>query len=432
MSGSMTPSAMQNPVMRILRNARTLLSGKAAGGVLSLAYLAIAARSLGPEAMGVLVLAHAYIEVIAGLVRFQSWQAVIKFGSPMLRDENAGGLKRLLRYTIRLDIASAAASIAIALALAPVAAQWFGWPDDARGLVIAYCLSTPFLIAATPTGVLRLFDQFKPLGWQMTVMPLTRFIGALALWAFGGGLGAFLVVWIASVVMHGAALWVLGYREMRRRNVTPRLTGPAEAAADRAWLPFMIKTNLSSSIDLMYNNLPVLIVGGVLGGAAASFFKLAFNLANLLGQPINMFNQAVFPELTRIEASDGRGAMVRVTLRTIATALAVAAPFVCIYVFFRAPLAVAAGGEAFRAAAPLVALMAGAQLIRIIALGLESAVLALGRAGWILTGQVSGGLVHLGVLYGALASAGVIVAPIGIAAGWAAICVVLIAALLKR
>ncbi len=33
------------PVGRIMRNARALLSGKAVGGVLSLAYLAIAARA---------------------------------------------------------------------------------------------------------------------------------------------------------------------------------------------------------------------------------------------------------------------------------------------------------------------------------------------------------------------------------------------------
>lgn len=428
----MNPSTSHNPVARILKNARALLSGKAAGGVLSLAYLAIAARSLGPAALGVLVLAHAYIEVVAGLVRFQSWQAVIKFGSPMVQDGDEAALRALLRYTIRLDILSAIASIAFALAVAPIAAQWFSWPDETRGLVIAYCLSTPFLIAATPTGVLRLFDRFKPLGWQMTVMPVTRFIGALILWIAGGGLEAFLVVWIASVVMHGAALWALGWQEMKKRNVVPVLFGQAPAPANKSWLPFMIKTNLSSSVDLMYNNLPVLIVGGVLGGVSASFFKLAFNLANLLGQPINMFNQAVFPELTRIEASDGRGAMARVAARTIATALGVAAPFVAIYVLFREPLAVLAGGSAFRAAAPLVALMAAAQLVRIIALGLESAVLALGRPGWTLAAQTSGGVVHLALLFYLLASAGVIIAPIGIAAGWATIGVVLVLALLKR
>lgn len=415
-----------------MRNARSLLSGKAVGGVLSLAYLAIAARGLGPESMGALVLAHAYAMTIAGIARFQSWQAVIRFGAPMIRDGDETAFKRLLRYTIRLDLISGAASILVALALAPVASTLFGWPQSTRGLITLYCFAMPFLIAATPTGVLRLFDRFGLLGWQLALMPVIRFIGAIVLWLAGAGLGAFLAVWIVSALAHGASLWALGLIELKQRNLLPRLTGKSSAPADRAWLPFMIKTNLSSSIDLMSDNAPLLIVGGVLGGAAAGFFKIAFNLANLLAQPVNMFNQATYPELSKIESSQGRGAMRAVTFRSIGAAMAFAAPIVIAYFLFRRNLAQLVGGEAFLPAAPLIALMAFAQLFRIAALGLESATLALGRAGWALAGQTTGAVVHLAFLAFALTAIGVVAAPIGIIIGWSTLIVVLIAALFRR
>lgn len=418
-------------VSRILRNARSLLSGKAAGGVLSLAYLAIAARGLGPEGMGALVLAHTYAMVIAGLARFQSWQAVIRFGAPMLRNGDEARFKELLRYTIRLDLISAAASIVIALAIAPFAARAFGWPDDVRGLITVYCFATPFLIAATPTGVLRLYDKFGLLGWQLTLMPLVRFVGAIVLWSLGAGLAAFLIIWIASVFVHGASLWVLGWRELQQRRQTPRLFGGEAKPADKAWLPFMIKTNLSSSIDLMHNNIPVLIVGAVLGPAASGFLKLAYNLANLLAQPVNMFNQATYPELSKLDAEQGHGEMAKVAFRSVAVAVMIAAPIVLFYFLFRRPLAQAVGGAEFLPAAPLIAMMASAQLFRIAALGFESAVLARGRAGWALTGQAAGALAHLVFLASTLAVMGVSAAPVAIMAGWTVLTGVMLVALMR-
>ncbi len=421
----------RGPVRRIMANAGKLLSGKAAGGILSLAYLAIAARGLGPEGMGALVLAHAYATVIAGIARFQSWQAVIRFGSPMIRDGDETRFKDLLRYTIRLDLLSGVASVIIALGLAPLAARWFEWSDDIRGLITVYCFATPFLIAATPTGVLRLYDKFKLLGWQLTLMPLIRFVGAIILWLTEASVAAFLIVWIASVFVHGASLWFLGWRELQQKNLTPQIFGKAERKADGAWLPFMIKTNFSSSIDLMHNNVPLLIVGGVLGPAAAALFRIAYNLANVLAQPVTMFNQASFPELSKIEAEEGRHKMAKVAFQSIGTAILIAAPIVALYFLFRRQLAVGVGGEEFAAAAPLIALMAFAQLFQIASLGLESAVLARGRAGWALSGQIAAAVAHLAFLSVMLAAIGVIAAPLAIMTGWAVLIVVLLVALLK-
>ena len=195
-----------------------LVTGKAAAGVLSLVYLAVAARSLGPEGVGALVLVHAFALIVAGVARFQSWQAVIRFGAPMLAADDTGRLKDLLRYTIRLDLISGVVAVVLAVLLAPLVARLLGWSDEIMRLVYFYALAVPFLIAATPTGVLRMFDQFKTLGVQQTFMPGMRCVGALALWAGGGGLDAFILLWLASAVFHGASLWVLGLRTLAKKT----------------------------------------------------------------------------------------------------------------------------------------------------------------------------------------------------------------------
>ena len=419
-------SSARNSAGKIFRNAGSLVTGKAAAGVLSLVYLAVAARSLGPEGVGALVLVHAYALIIAGVARFQSWQAVIRFGAPMLAADDAARLKDLLRYTIRLDLISGAVAVALAVLLAPIIARLFGWSGDILRLVYYYALAVPFLIAATPTGVLRMFDQFKTLGLQQTLMPGLRCAGALALWVGGGGLNAFIMLWLVSAVFHGASLWLLGLRTLARKNLTPRILGKARAPADKAWLPFMIKTNLSSSMELIHSNVPLLIVGAALGAGAAGFLKIAINLTNILAKPIALLNQAIFPELSKIEAGAGRSEMLRVCARAIGGAILIASPIIALLALFRRDLAELVAGSEFLPAAPLIALMAFAQPLQVAALGLSSATLARGRAGWELSGQLIAAATHIGLLALLLSAMGVIAAPLALMAGWAALIVVLL------
>lgn len=405
-------------VSRIFRNARVLLTGKAVGGILSLAYLAIAARNLGPTQLGYLVLAHAYLLVIVGISRFQSWQAVIRFGAPMLEEGKEQDFKTLVRFTAKVDICSGFFAVALALGLADFARQWMDWPPEAMKLVYIYCFAGPFLMAATPTGVLRLFDEFKTLGLQLALLPIVRFIGALILWATGAGLEGFLIVWIISAFMHGSSLWYLGWRALKRRNLLPALRPAGGEKAPRNWFPFMVKTNLTATLDMLQNEFPVLLVGAVLGGAASGFLQLATNLSNLVAHPTNMLNEATFPELSKTFAAKGVKAVRDIAIRSARTGTLFAAPIVAIYILLREYLALIVGGPEFKAAAILIALMASAQLFRVVSVVFQSAVVAIGRAGTVLGAQAISAIINIGLMTLLLPRIGPSGAPLSIMAAW--------------
>lgn len=421
-----------SPVARIFRNAGALVGAKGLAGAMSLAYLAITARALGPDGMGALVLAHAYAMTVAGIARFQSWQAVIRFGAPMAAAGDKAAFRALAQFTIRIDLLSAVIGVALAIAAAPFAARAFGWSADVVRLVYLYAFAVPFLMGATPTGVLRLFDKFRTLGAQMTVMPAARLIGSLAAWSAGGGVEAFLIVWIVSAFANGASLWALGWRELAARSLAPRLTGAPEGPRDPAWIPFMLKTNAASTLDLMNESVPVLLVGGIAGSAAAGFFQLAQNVTNLLAHPTNMLNHATFPELARVETENGRAAMARVALKSAALAVAAAAPLILVFVLFREQIAAAVGGAAFRPAAAIVAGMALYQLIRIPTVVLDSAAVARGKAGYALAAQVLGALALVAGMVFLLPPMGVAAAAVALAMGRAAMLAALVPALFIR
>lgn len=406
-----------SPLKRIMKNAGALIGGKGFAGVLSIIYLGLAARALGPADMGVLVLAQAFAMTVVGVARFQSWQAIIRFGAPLIEKDEAEAFRALARFTIRLDALSALAATAIGLIAAPFVARRLGWSDDVLHLVQIYAFAIPFLMGATATGVLRLFDRFRLLGLQLAVLPFVRLVGSVILAVIGGGVEAFIIVWILSAVANGVSIWALGWRELKARGLAPRLFGAGHGARDPRWTPFVVKTNLSSTVDLANESLPVLIVGALLGPAAAGFFQIAINVTNVLSHGANMLNHATYPELARVDAAEGRRAMLKLAAKSAGAAVLVAAPLVLAMALFGEPIAKLVAGPAFAPAGILVALMALYQPFRIPTIVLESATVARGKAGGALLAQALGAIALIGSLFLFLPAHGVIAAPFAMLAG---------------
>src|ERR1700712_4340162 len=80
----------ETPLLRTLRNTGWLLISKLLGAVLSLLYLAMAARGLHAAGFGQFALILGLAQAMAALVGFQSWRIVLRWGTePMLAGNKA-------------------------------------------------------------------------------------------------------------------------------------------------------------------------------------------------------------------------------------------------------------------------------------------------------------------------------------------------------
>src|SRR3546814_11984805 len=70
-TGVQTCSLPISPWFKPFRSAGVLLLGKTTQGLFAIVYTALAARALGLEAFGALVLLHGFIMAVADLARFQ-------------------------------------------------------------------------------------------------------------------------------------------------------------------------------------------------------------------------------------------------------------------------------------------------------------------------------------------------------------------------
>ncbi len=368
---------------RVFRNAGVLMSGRAAAGLLGFAALAVTARGLGPELFGVLALVHSYTRVIAGLIKFQSWQAVIRYGAQCLVEDRRRDLQRLLVLTTALDVVSAVVGMAVAMALAPLIAPLLGLSADQVHLAVLYSAVILVSLRATPVGTLRLFDRFDLSAAQNTVRPAVQLVGAAIAFASGGGLGAFLLVWFLAAVLDNLTLLFLGWREAARhdlvRGIEPlsSLRGVSERHPG-VWR-FVWTTNFNTSLATVLEHVSTLAVGWVLGPAPAGLFRIATRVAKVLETPATMLRQTIYPELAKLAAGGGRGAIGGAALRAgVWTGAAAALALIVLALLGETVLRLTAG-VAFVAAYGVMMLLAVATAIKGYGLALGPVMLAIGR-----------------------------------------------------
>ncbi|NQV21683.1 MAG: lipopolysaccharide biosynthesis protein [Rhodospirillales bacterium] len=389
---------------RTFSNAGRLLSGKAVAGLLGLSCVALAARALGPEQFGALILIHTYVLVVSGIVKFRSWQAVIRYGAECLGAERRGDFQKLIKFTTLLDVGSSVLGAVAAVLLAPLVGGWFGWDAETSRLAASYGWLILFMVEATPTGVLRLFDRFNLLAVQSTIAPFLRLLGAVAAYLAGAGLAEFLAVWFIAAATGRLVLLVMGWSELRRQNMTAglgrgfgQLTTPHEGLWKFVWF-----TNFNASLGLMLGNVTTLVVGATLGATDAGLFKIAREFSSVLGKPAQLLTQAIYPDLTRLWSDGDRKAAGKLILRSGLVAGAGAFAVLALIVLVGEQLLSLVVGEAFIGAYGIMVLLVSAKVISVFGFPLTPAMYAMGRPGLLLRINVVLTLLYLPLLVGLL------------------------------
>lgn len=384
------PSEVRSLVRRIFANLAWLVGGKATAGIISLGYLLIATRALGPRDYGVLVLAHAYVLTINSVFSLQAWQAIVRFGFRPLHEGRRPELVRLLRFTTVIEIGVAVAGFVVAAIGAVYFGRRLGWSEQAIALAVPYSVAVLASIRATPTGLLQLTSRFDLLGWHHAVQPAMRMIGALIAYALDAGLTGFLVAWLLAEIIECAAMWTFGLWVARRELAGTPLWGRVEDA--RRGHPGLGRYILVSHGDAVFTNLAPrivpLIVGGVLGPVAAGLYSIAQRAAVVIAELGQLLGRAAFTEFARLFTVAASDEHLHSTLwRTIAVAAAAILPVIALIGFFAEPIAVFLGGAAFAGAAPLMVWFAVARTALVVANMSGAALVAAGRPGLSISGN---------------------------------------------
>ncbi|HUE78906.1 MAG TPA: oligosaccharide flippase family protein [Sphingomicrobium sp.] len=360
----------------LLKNTSYLGISRAVAAVASIAAFAFTARALGVTLFGILILIHSYAQAASGITKFQSWQLIIRYGGGVFRGETAE-FKAATGFAFGLDVTSAVVGTIAAIALLPLIGAWFGISENYLAIAMLYCLVLPTMAAATPTGVLRALDRFDLISWQSTVDPIARAILAGIAFAADAPFEAYVAIWFGTNLGGDLLQWFLAWRELRRRDL---LTG-IEPTLRPTTLPnawrFAIHVNLTSSLWTAWGPIARLLVGGLLGPAAAALYRVASSLADSAQRPADLLARAYYPEIVRMDLRTKRPW--KMTLRGAVLASFIGLLAVLIMVLGGRPLIELIFGAEFLPAYPVLMVLIIAPLLGMISFPLPSMLYALDR-----------------------------------------------------
>jgi O-antigen/teichoic acid export membrane protein len=291
-----------------------LISGNVGVAILMFGSISVAARALGPSSFGAFVLVLAIGRVSERIVRFESWQPLVRYVAAEELAANSEDIARLYAYGLLLDIGAALTAALIAVVSAIALAPLVGLEADQTGLVAIYAIAIACNIRGVPSAAMRMAGRFRTLAYVQAVSAIARLILAFVLLGQGAGVLEFIVLWTTMQMLDAAIFNLIGFRSLRDQGVPNLFLVNWRGLPERfpGFLGFAFSTNLSSTLRTLTHEADTLLVGFFIGPGAAGMYFLARRIAKVAQQIGDAVQMVTYPDLARMWAGAVRGEFGRV------------------------------------------------------------------------------------------------------------------------
>lgn len=373
-------SLATTPMGKRLVNIGHMLTGNFANGAVMLLAVALVARALGPTVFGSMVLVLALASTVERLIRFESWQPLIKFAADEEQQSHPTRMARLYAFGLLLDAGTAAAAAAITIAGAALA-EALGFRSIPVAAAAIYAIAMLCNITGAPGAALRLDGRFMTVAYTQVPANLVRAaLAGLGLW-LDAGLLYFMAVWTVAEASYRLALLWLGSRSLARQGIPNPLTVSWRGLHRDfpGFMSFAWSINFATMLRTLTHQADELVVGALAGPAAASMYNLAKRIAKF-GQELGTQVQTVlYPDLARMWS--GRyAAQFRSTILKTQAALSAVGVCIIIGAWLLGEWVLRIGpGASYLPAYPLLLIQVVAVLFTMHAAPARSALLSMGR-----------------------------------------------------
>ncbi len=320
---------------RILSNARLMFVAKTLSAVVGFATLIVAAKGLSKTDFGIVLFLHGYVVLFSKIATFESWRSMIRFGNDDLHNKDITGLAKLIRFCLALDYIAAMVAFLVAIGFAAFVVNFLGHLPAFDGTthnfdvnhlspyLYGYCALILVSQQGTSIGIFRLFNRFDMLAARALVMPVVRLGGVLIAFWLNSGFEGYLIAWFAGSLLGKLALPVLAFIELQRRHLTLALLekSPGIRLKRQGVWPFVWKSNIDATLAAGMSQLPLILMGPLLGTEYVAIYKIAEEVANLLSRTILLIDQVVYPEFARMVSRGEPGNIWKIVVKSAAVLL---------------------------------------------------------------------------------------------------------------
>ncbi|MHA7819583.1 MAG: lipopolysaccharide biosynthesis protein [Erythrobacter sp.] len=303
---SMPPLAFELKAMLFSRlgSIMHLLTGSMAVAVVMALSTIVAARALGPEAFGIFALVLTIGRICERLIRFESWQPLIRFGTQEEIEDDPKAMGELFLLGLLLDIGCALVAAAVMLGAGYLLLPVIGLDRSQFYLLLIFAPAIAFNIRGMPTAALRLAGQFKLLAYFQLFSATLRLIMGGVAWALDASLPVFMAIWAAAQLIDTAVFGVLGGRALGILKIANPLRAGVTGLTRRfpGFMSFAWSTNASSALRTLTHEADTLLVGTLAGPTAAGVYHIAKRFAKVAQQVAAHVQTVLYPDLARMWA----------------------------------------------------------------------------------------------------------------------------------
>lgn len=295
---------MLHSIENIYKNTKIVLSGSIIANIFALLSTILISRSLGATEFGYYIILITIVEIISKIFNFQTWQAIIKFGSDHLVGNSFLNLHMLLKACVIIELLSLSIGFFIGQLTGKTILAFLNVPNDYYTLLSILLFSTFFRFSDLTNGIFRLYNDFKTPTLLLAVASILKFIGFLVLWFVKSNLISFVIVnvivdFIISALKLKNAADLLALNHVETRVVfKEKLTFISLFKSD--FSSFIFYNNLDTTTRVISKQFDNLLVSKILGPQSVAIYKIVKDLGNLISKFADPLYQSIFPDFAKL------------------------------------------------------------------------------------------------------------------------------------
>lgn len=290
---------------KLIKNVVTVLTGTGGASMITLLTTLVLTRALGTTQYGILVLVQQYMTVLDGIVNFQSWQGVVKYGSEAVVKKDNEMLASIIKKGFWIDIATAVLGAIVAVIGLPVIKNLFHWDEQRIFLAMLFSIEIIFHIEGTSTGVLRLLNKFKLTAINSIVMAGIKFVILGGYFLTGGkSLTITVILFVVTDIIKHLSLVAIALIVLSKQIGLRQILTAQNLGIGNRFLKYTLWSNISSSADIPVKYFDVFIIEQISVEMVAIYkvFKQIISILSRLTGPIAL---AILPQLSELVAKGG-------------------------------------------------------------------------------------------------------------------------------
>ena len=290
--------------VKLVKNVMVVLTGNMGSSIINFMVTLILIHTVGNTQYGIIIIAQQYMNLLDGIINFQSWSGVIKYGSEAIVEKNNDRLSAIFKTGIVIDVATAVLGTIVALIALPVASNIMKWNQQMSNLAFIFSLEIIFHIEGTSVGVLRLYDKFKYTSIQLISSALLKLV-VIGAYVLVGGNNIAIIVWlyvITDIVKHLLLVFMAFYVLKHELGIRKVMRLPLKYA-EKDFVKFTLWSNIGSTVDIPVKYFDIFIISLISTEIVAVYktFKQIIQILSMLTNPISM---AIMPQFSEMVAQN--------------------------------------------------------------------------------------------------------------------------------